>query len=132
MNRLIKSEWIERIKRNPDLPPYFLLNKMYEEAVGEKIKTLNKYRYRLGGATSPKELSITKHDLIHPKVMGWAEISSANPIVTSYHENGGIGLRKPNITVEDVWIHGTFMKDGILVRSRDTIENFAEIIRQDL
>ena len=132
MNQVIKKEWMRRIKNSPKGRPYHILNKMYEESTGKVLKDVNKYRLRDGARVAPKMIGLTEWDMIHPDTKDWAELEHQMPQLPSYHEMGGIGLNKATNTVGVIWEHGSFVKNGIVVKAAEESDLFIELINKDL
>lgn len=140
MNPLVKAAWIRLVKENPKVPPYYLLNKYYEEATGSKIFVKNKYALRDGAKTAPKYLEINTTDLIQPCVAKWAGLDSTQPQLPSYssEEFGGCGLRNKSYkTVNMVWEFGIFRVTPEInatgfVKMREEIPIFCKLMEKDL
>ncbi len=134
MDKIIKKEWIRRIKENPTSSPSFLLNKLYEEVMDVSLSLPNRYRLRSGRVTILKEIPISTNDPIRSEVAKWAGLDSVQPRFITYHEKGGVGIEsKKNHSIEMVHRCGGFRDDqGMPVKATVAIEKYCELIESDL
>jgi hypothetical protein len=132
MKKLIKREWIERMRRNPTQPPSYILNKMYEEVEGTTLLIPNRYKLRKGASTAPKYLEVGMYDPIQPAVLEWAGLTTMMPKLPSYHKYGGIGLRSNNHILDVIHAHGAFMDEGLATKATNVMDKFLTCVEEDL
>lgn len=142
MNQLVKAAWIKLIENNPRTHPYYLLNKYYEEATGEKLLIKNQYAVRAGAERAPKYFEVNPTDLIQPRVAKWAGLDSIHPQLPSYssEEFKGLGLNNKGYkSVGMIWQYGVFsmQRDNspdkpALVKVSDSISLLAQLMERDL